>query len=95
MEENKEKKSESEPVKLEPRDTNSNPLLSIVKKISMRTLAWVGVYLLGYFDFSIAWMVTPLLLSVLRDHWKKEKRNRLAAAREAALSNEQAMLEAR
>jgi len=95
MEENKEKKSESEPVKLEPRDTNPNPLLSIVKKISMRTLAWVGVYLLGYFDFSIAWMVTPLLLSVLRDHWKKEKRNRLAAAREAALSNEQAMLEAR
>ena len=31
----------------------------------------------------------------LRDHWKKEKRNRLAAAREAALSNEQAMIEAR
>merc|ERR1719431_1671343 len=40
-------------------------------------------------------MVTPLLLSVLRDQWKKVKRNKLAAAREAALTNEQAMLEAR
>ena len=89
-----------------------NYILKIVKKIGLRTLAWVGVYLLGYFDFSVAWMITPLLPSVLRcvtisltssfsnlcylrDHWKKEKRNRLAAAREAALSNEQAMLEAR
>ena len=104
-------KGEGEPVSLAPRE-ESNPVVSILKKIGLRSLAWVGVYLLGYFDFSVAWMITPLLLSVLRcvnisltssfsnlcylrDHWKKEKRNRLAAAREAALSNEQAMLEAR
>jgi hypothetical protein len=30
-----------------------------------------------------------------RDQWKKEKRQRLAAARESALSNEQAMIESR
>ena len=106
------------PVPLAPRPT-SHPLVRILQKLGLRTLAWVGVYLLGYFDFSLGWMVTPLLLSVLRcpvitvsivtihvitvighhlvlrDHWKKEKRDRLAAAREAALSNEQAMLEAR
>ena len=107
------------PVPLPPRSTG-HPLVRILQKLGLRTLAWVGVYLLGYFDFSLGWMVTPLLLSVLRcpvitvsivttlvitviilsssllrDHWKKEKRDRLAAAREAALSNEQAMLEAR
>ena len=105
------------PVPLAPRSTG-HPLVKILQKLGLRTLAWVGVYLLGYFDFSLGWMVTPLLLSVLRcpvitvsivtvlvitlhlvlvlrDHWKKEKRDRLAAAREAALSNEQAMLEAR
>ena len=87
------------------------------------SLAWLGVYMLGYYNFSIGWMVTPLLLrwtkttlhiyekhiqyilnpwqiisdsdiswflsSVLRDQWKKEKRKRLTAAREAALTNEQ------
>jgi len=85
---------QGEPVTLAPRE-QANPVISILKKIGLRSLAWVGVYLLGYFDFSVAWMITPLLLSVVRDHWKKEKRNKLAAAREAALSNEQAMIEAR
>ena len=90
MEENSDNK-----MKLEPIQPNPSPVLSIMKKIGIRSLAWIGVYLLGYFDFSVAWMITPLILSVLRDHWKKEKKNKLAAAREAALSNEQAMLEAR
>jgi len=67
----------------------------MAKRLGLRTLAWISVYLLGYFDFSIAWMITPLLLSVMRDQWKKDKRNKLTAAREAALSNEQAMIEAR
>ena len=92
--EEEEQKKENKPVTLPPRSP-ANSIMAIVKKIGLRTLAWVGVYLLGYFDFSIAWMVTPLVLSVVRDQWKKEKKNRLAAAREAALSNEQAMVEAR
>ncbi len=36
-----------------------------------------------------------LMLVLPRDQWKKEKRQRLAAARESALSNEQAMIESR
>ena len=59
------KQGAGEPVTLTPRD-QPNPVVSILKKIGLRSLAWVGVYLLGYFDFSVAWMVTPLLLSVLR-----------------------------
>ena len=56
---------QGEPVTLEPRE-QANPVISILKKIGLRSLAWVGVYLLGYFDFSVAWMITPLLLSVVR-----------------------------
>jgi len=93
MEDNTENKDEG-PLTLQSRKA-SNPIVSIAKKLGMRTLAWIGVYMLGYFDFSIAWMITPLLLSVLRDQWKKDKRNKLTAAREAALTNEQAMIEAR
>ena len=94
MDENPENPDADGPVTLQPREP-ANPIVSMAKRLGLRTLAWIGVYLLGYFDFSIAWMITPLLLSVMRDQWKKEKRNKLAAAREAALSNEQAMIEAR
>jgi Ca2+-dependent lipid-binding protein len=89
------KEMEGKKVAALPARPQTNPIVSFAKKVGLRTLAWVGVYLLGYFDFSIAWMVTPLLLSVLRDQWKKEKRKKLTAAREAALTNEQAMIEAR
>ena len=92
--EEEEQNHDNKPVTLPPR-SQGNSILQIVKKIGLRTLAWVGVYLLGYFDFSIAWMVTPLVLSVVRDLWKKEKRSRVAAAREVGLSNVQAMVEAR
>ena len=92
--EESEDKSDSKLVTLPPR-SQSGSVMKIIKKIGLRTLAWLGVYLLGYFDYSVAWLVTPLVLSVVRDEWKKDKRNRLAAAREAALSNEQAMVEAR
>ena len=87
-------KQDEAPVVLQSRQS-SNPIVSITKKLAFKTFSWVGVYMLGFFDFSIAWMITPLLLSVLRDQWKKDKRNKLTAAREAALSNEQAMIEAR
>ena len=49
----------------------------------------------GYYDFSIAWLVTPLFLTVLRSQWKKERDAKLSAAREAALTNEKAMIESR
>lgn len=54
-----------------------------------------GIYLLGYYDFSIAWLITPLFLSALRTQWKKERNAKLDAARQAALTNEKAMIESR
>ena len=29
-------------------------------------MVWIAIYTLGYFDFSVAWLATPLLLSVMR-----------------------------
>ena len=37
-----------------------------LKKLGTRSIAWLGVYLLGYFGFSISWMLTPLILSAFR-----------------------------
>lgn len=70
-------------------------IVQIIQRFCLKSVAWVAIYALGYYNFSIAWMFTPLLLTVLRSQWKKERDSKLSAAREAALTNERAMIESR
>lgn len=46
------------------------------------------VYLVGYMQWSVAWLITPVILSVLRDQWRKESEYRRNLAKAAALSSE-------
>lgn len=50
---------------------------------------------MGYYGFSIAWLLKPLSLTVFRQQSKKERDFRLSAARQTALTNEKAMIESR
>ena len=43
----------------------------------------------------MSWLITPLILTVLRAQWKAERENKLSAAREAALTDEKKMIESR
>jgi len=86
---------EKKEMKVLPPRQQGDTIISFLKKLTWRGFAVFFTYLLGYFNFSFAWVVTPVLLTVARDQYKKEKRQRLAAAREAALTNEQAMIESR
>ena len=40
--------------------------LQVVQRMFLKSFAWIGIYLLGYYDFSIAWLITPLFLTALR-----------------------------
>lgn len=41
-------------------------------KIFLKNLATVStIYLFGYFDLSIAWLIAPVLLNAFRQEWKK------------------------
>ncbi|KAK9512887.1 hypothetical protein O3M35_001202 [Rhynocoris fuscipes] len=53
------------------------------------------VYLLGYFNISPAWLLGPVVLSVLREEWGKEKELKRNIAKAAALSNEKDVILAR
>lgn len=53
------------------------------------------VYLLGYFNISPAWLLAPVVLSVLREEWGKEKKLKRDIAKAAALSNEKEVILAR
>lgn len=53
------------------------------------------VYLVGYMQWSVAWLITPIILSVLRDQWRKESEYRRNMAKLAALSSEKDVVLAR
>ena len=66
-------------------------LYSFAKKIG----AVAFIYFLGYFEFSVAWLIGPVILSVIRDEWKKEHELRRNVAKAAALCNEKEVILAR
>ncbi|XP_068081288.1 extended synaptotagmin-2 isoform X2 [Anabrus simplex] len=68
-----------------------NVLYTFVKRFG----AFAAVYCLGYFDFSIAWLIGPVVLAVVREEWKKEHEMRRNIAKAAALCNEREVILAR
>nr|XP_022907174.1 extended synaptotagmin-2 isoform X1 [Onthophagus taurus] len=64
---------------------------SILKKASV-----VGfVYLAGYLQWSVAWLIGPVALLVIRDQYKKESERRRDIAKASALTNEKDVILAR
>ncbi|ENN81663.1 hypothetical protein YQE_01938, partial [Dendroctonus ponderosae] len=66
-------------------------ITSTLKKASVIGI----VYLAGYMQWSVAWFIGPLVLSVIRDQWKKSSDRRRNAAKTAALSSEKDVVLAR
>lgn len=54
-----------------------------------------AVYLVGYMQWSVAWLIGPVFLSVLRDQWRKESEYRRNIAKAAAQSSEKDVVLAR
>ena len=67
-------------------------MIKIIKQFISQFLGFVTVYLFGYFNFSIAWIWAALLLIFLTMHWKNSRIQKLAGAREAALTDERQMI---
>ncbi|KPJ13658.1 Extended synaptotagmin-2 [Papilio machaon] len=62
-----------------------------LKKVSI-----VGaVYLVGYMQWSVAWLFGPVVLSVIRDQWRKETEYRRNVAKAVACSSEKDIVLAR
>lgn len=64
---------------------------SIAKKVSM-----VGaIYLVGYMNWSVAWLITPVILAVTREYWRKTSDMRREIAKASAVANEKDVILAR
>lgn len=66
-------------------------LYSIAKKVSV-----VGaIYLVGYMNWSVAWLITPVILAVTREYWHKTNEIKRAVAKASATANEKDVILAR
>ena len=72
---------------------DNEDFILVIKQFLPKFLTWITVYTLGYFNFSIAWLTTPLLLIFLRIHWKNKRCQKLVAARETVQTDERSMIQ--
>jgi len=70
-------------------------ILSILYSCAKKIGTVAVVYLIGYFDLSVAWLIGPVIFSVIREEWKKEKELRRNIAKAAATRDEKEVILAR
>ena len=67
-------------------------ILPLVKKY-FKTVGWLaGVWIVGYFKFSITWLLIPPFFYILNEEYRKTKEERKAFARHAAEDEKSAIL---
>lgn len=83
-------KNESDKMKMSD-DSVFTLLYTIFKKVSV-----VGaVYLVGYMGWSVAWLITPLVLAVSREYWRNKSDLKRTIAKASATANEKDVILAR
>lgn len=68
-------------------DENGN-VLSMIYRFFKKVSVVGAVYLVGYMQWSVAWLIGPVILSLLRDQWRRESEYKRNLAKAAALSSE-------
>lgn len=70
-------------------------IIEVLYNASKKIATVAAIYLLGYYNISVAWLFGPVILSVIREEWKKEKQLRRNIAKAAAMSCEKEVILAR
>ncbi|XP_055611278.1 extended synaptotagmin-2 isoform X4 [Uranotaenia lowii] len=72
-------------------DSLGSLLYSFAKKV-----VTVGIiYFVGYMGWSVAWLITPVILSVAREQWRSKSETRRNVAKASALANDKEVILAR
>ncbi|XP_026726125.1 extended synaptotagmin-2-A isoform X3 [Trichoplusia ni] len=79
--------SSSKPA-LPPSSEDNVSVLAMMYRFFKKVSVVGAVYLVGYMQWSVAWLIGPVILSVLRDQWRKESEYRRNLAKAAAQSSE-------
>lgn len=72
--------------------TVSKGLAGICKIAAKHLPLAIGVYAMGYFNFSLAWIVGLVGITAATEQWRKEKNFRMRAARSSALYDDKEVI---
>ena len=78
-----------------PKTTISRGLIGVCKVAAKHFPLVMGVYLMGYFNFSLAWIIGLVGVTAATTQWKKERDYRMGAHRAAAMFDEKEVILAR
>lgn len=73
------------------REDESNSVFRIVKRFFKKFVTLSTIYLVGYFDLSIAWLIAPVILSAFREEWKNSKERKRESVK-LAMQNEKKVI---
>ncbi|KAF4523779.1 hypothetical protein B566_EDAN009011 [Ephemera danica] len=75
--------------------TSGSNVMGFVYNFAKKLGTTMAIYMLGYFNFSAAWLLGPLLICVMREEWKRESEMKREVAKASALCNEKDVVLAR
>lgn len=84
----------AEKAELEKR-CNDSGIMSIIYSAAKKVAVVGIVYFVGYMNWSVAWLICPLLLSVIRDQFRSQHDIRREVAKASALANDKDVILAR
>lgn len=77
------------PEEMRPRSADDdNGYASMVYTAAKRVAIVGAIYLVGYMNWSVAWLITPVVFSLMRDQWKRASDARRSISMALAQANE-------
>lgn len=76
-------------------DYPSKGIVGLIKIAAKHLPLVIGVYAMGYFNLSMAWLFGIVGITAATDQWRKERKYRMSTARASALYNDKEVIMAR
>uniref|UniRef100_A0A182N5H2 Uncharacterized protein n=1 Tax=Anopheles dirus TaxID=7168 RepID=A0A182N5H2_9DIPT len=75
--------------------TKDDSIMSLLYSFAKKVVTVGIIYFVGYMGWSVAWLITPVILSVARESWRKTNDTRRSVAKASALANDKEVILAR
>ncbi|XP_058821865.1 extended synaptotagmin-2 isoform X2 [Topomyia yanbarensis] len=75
--------------------TDHDSVVSLLYSFAKKVVTVGIIYCVGYMGWSVAWLITPVILSVARDQWRRKNEIRRNVAKASALASDKDVILAR
>ncbi|XP_041766944.1 extended synaptotagmin-2 isoform X4 [Anopheles merus] len=88
-------KQSAPPESSEVAKTKDDSITTLLYSFAKKVVTVGIIYFVGYMGWSVAWLITPVILSVARESWRKTNDTRRSVAKASALANDKEVILAR